>query len=114
MDAAASSDSQARRLPARVQVGELLSSRYDTSAVACDSCSGGGGHKNDLSSEVRPQSWDKRVEGVDTILTLSGEEVRLFSSAMQSPPRAGWVLLITGGSAEAGYTWTLYGIPPQQ
>lgn len=99
----AGSHNEARRLPARVQVAELVSSRY----------SGNDTGKGADRSQQRPPSWDDRREGVDVVRTLSGETVRLYSSAMQSPPQPGWVVLITGGCGETGYTWTLYGIPPQ-
>ena len=61
----------------------------------------------------RPISWDERVEGIDTIRAAGGEVLRLKSSAMQSPPKPGWVLVVTGGCDVEGYTWTLYGITPQ-
>lgn len=93
-----SSHNEVRRLPARIQVAELVSSRYVETAG---------------SLPERPMSWDERKEGTDLIRTTSGETVRLYSSAMQSPPKPGWVVLITGGSGDTGYTWTLYGIPPR-
>jgi hypothetical protein len=97
------SHTEARRVPARFQVCELISSRYGAPV------SGRGFSCN----PQRPLSWDERKEGVDVVRTLSGEEVKLYSSPMQSPPQPGWVVLITGGSGDTGYTWTLYGIPPQ-
>lgn len=76
----------------RLSVSELLCSRY------------AGGE--------RPLSWDDRKEGVDVVRAVTGEEVRLKSTSMQSPPKPGWVILLTGGDDVAGYSWTLYGITP--
>jgi len=56
-------------------------------------------------------SWDERFEGVDTVRASDGSTLRLFSAAMQAPPQTGWVLMLTGGNSEAGYRWTLYGLP---
>lgn len=77
----------------RIQVAELVSSRYGDT------------------TRDRPESWDSRIEGIDTIRSVSGDVVKLKSSAMQSPPKLGWVLYITGGDAASGFTWTLYGMP---
>jgi hypothetical protein len=82
--------------PARVQVLELISSRY-------------GAPDNEMG--VRPADWDNRRDGIDQVKLASGEVISLHSSAMQSPPRPGWVLILTGGGQSEGYTWTLYGIP---
>ena len=79
-------------IPAQIQVKQLLQSRY--------------------SSGEKPLSWDDRVEGHDVVLTEDGKRVRLFSNGGQSPPRSGWCIIVTGGNAEQGYRWTLYGIPP--
>ena len=59
----------------------------------------------------RPLQWDERKEGIDVIRTTSGEELKLLSDGQQSPPEPGWTLMLTGGSAAAGYHWTLYGLP---
>lgn len=93
------------KLPARIQVGELLSSRYGTDP-----------HPSDFLDDglPRPLSWDARVRGVDVIKTVDGATLRLSSSAMQTPPQPGWVLVLTHGSADAGYHWTLYGLPREQ
>jgi len=82
--------------PARVQVLELVSNRYETLPDK---------------SAARPADWDRRLSGIDRVKIASGEVIPLYSSAMQSPPRPGWVLVLTGGSESDGYTWTLYGIP---
>jgi hypothetical protein len=76
----------------RLRVSEMLCSRY------------AGGE--------RPLSWDDRKEGIDVVRAITGEEVRLKSTSMQSPPKPGWVILLTGGNASEGYSWTLYGITP--
>ncbi len=117
MHSDSSSHHEARRLPARVQVSELVSSRYgsswDLGGKGCGSHSSGDLSESRGGATQRPLSWDERREGIDVIRTVSGETVKLYSSAMQSPPQPGWVVLITGGSGETGYTWTLYGIPPR-
>lgn len=82
-------------LPCRVVVSELISGRYQ-------------GMDGSLQ---RPLSWDERQAGVDTILTEDGKKLKLQSTGQQSSPVPGWKLLITGGSADSGYTWTLYGMP---
>ena len=83
-------------LHAKVRVGEVVSSRY--------------GPKN---LGERPLLWDERREGVDVVTIEGGETITLKSSAMQSPPKPGWILVLTGGSHVTGYTWTLYGITPR-
>jgi hypothetical protein len=85
-------------LPRRVTVAELLSSRYDS-------------HINN--TESRPDVWGERVSGVDKIRTEDGHELLLQSDGQQSPPRAGWVILLTSGSDQDGFSWTLYGMPPK-
>jgi hypothetical protein len=81
--------------PARIEVTELLSSRYDNAE----------NHKR-----VRPMEWDERLAGVDVVRVSGGHTVRLKSSAMQSPPKPGWVLMLTDGNESEGYAWTLYGL----
>jgi hypothetical protein len=85
--------------PCRVQVQGVVSSRYD-----------------DVSARKpkRPNSWDERIEGIDVVELVGGGTIRLHSSPMQSPPKAGWILLLSGGNAGQGFTWTLYGIAPHQ
>ena len=78
-------------LPRRVTVSELLSSRYVDG--------------------VRPQSWDERKDGFDSIRTTDGELITLYSSGQQTPPPAGWVLLLREDAVENSFTWTLYGMP---
>jgi hypothetical protein len=84
-----------RMRPARIEVTELLSSRYDTVKDH---------------TAVRPQEWDERVAGLDVVRVSAGHTVRLRSSAMQSPPKPGWVLMLTDGNEADGYAWTLYGL----
>lgn len=88
----------------RVRVERLISSRYSSKAAA-GTCSPG---------VERPDSWDSRVDGTDVVTLDGGETIRLASTPMQSPPKPGWVLMLTGGDAGVGFTWTLYGIPRHQ
>ena len=63
----------------------------------------------------RPLDWEKRRAGEEIIATVSGEEIRLYSSAMQSTPAPGWQVLLTADAADseaAPLRWTLYGIAP--
>ena len=80
-------------IPERVIVSTIQSSRYR--------------------GNIRPQSWDERVEGIDTIVTTDGRTLRLKSDGQQSPPQVGWVILLSAGDDQSGYVWTLYGIPKQ-
>lgn len=77
-------------VPAQVTVQQLVESRYR--------------------SGKRPSSWDGRVAGIDTVKTTEGQLIKLKSDGQQSPPEAGWTLIVTGGDAREGYTWTLYGL----
>jgi len=88
-------------MAAKVCVAEVVSSRYDS----IDSTGRVGG-----SAGERPQSWDQRVAGIDVVRAVGGETIKLHSSAMQSTPKTGWVIVLTGGSEHDGYTWTLYGM----
>jgi hypothetical protein len=82
-------------LPCCVVVSELIAGRY----------------KGMEGSLQRPLSWDERQSGNDIILTEDGMQLKLLSTGQQSSPVPGWKLLITGGSSDSGYTWTLYGMP---
>jgi len=93
------------KLPARIQVQELISSRYG------DAYKAGDGFDDGL---PRPLSWDARIEGVDVVRSVEGATIKLASSAMQTPPQPGWVLVLTDGSSERGFHWTLYGMPRAQ
>lgn len=85
-------------------VAEVVSSRYATvGGTSCGRFGGKAGWK-------RPQSWDARKAGIDVVRSLNGETVKLASSPMQSTPKPGWILVLTGGSEHDGYSWTLYGI----
>ncbi|NDC38492.1 MAG: hypothetical protein EBZ48_10625 [Proteobacteria bacterium] len=80
-------------LPVRLEVEELVQSRYP------------GG--------TRPLSWDDRMEGVDVVRGSDGSLRKLRSDGGQSPPNRGWVIMLTSGDPEHGYSWTLYGLPQQ-
>jgi hypothetical protein len=94
-------------LPRRIQVGAVLSSRYGDARSQAEVRAS----QWFVPELHRPLSWDERRAGVDVICTSSGEELKLVSSGMQSTPKPGWVLLLTSGSAEDGFSWTLYGLP---
>lgn len=79
--------------PCRVQVERLLSSRYSAQPHV-----------------ERPQDWEARRSGLDEVEIVGGATIRLASSPMQSPPKPGWILMITGGDADNGFVWTLYGL----
>lgn len=78
------------KIPARVVVKELVSSRY--------------------ADGKRPENWDMRVEGMDMVRTVEGKLIKLISDGGQMPPQENWEILITRGDAEKGYNWTLYGL----
>jgi hypothetical protein len=78
------------KIPRRITVAGIVSSRYE--------------------NDERPLSWERRVAGVDIVRTASGKTLRLYSEAMQSPPKSGWTLLLTAMHENESYTWTLYGI----
>jgi hypothetical protein len=86
-------------LPKKVVVKTRLTSRYDHFYA-----------EGRLESGGRPMLWENRVEGLDRILTDQGEELVLYSDGQQSPPSAGWVVMLTEKKAD-GYAWTLYGLP---
>lgn len=88
----------------RVHVERVVSSRYNQNATP-----GRGAIEGE-----RPESWDQRVGGTDVVIVDGGETVRLASTPMQSPPKPGWVLMLTGGDPGQGFTWTLYGMPRLQ
>ena len=92
----------ARAIPSRVTVNTVVTSRYNSSSLKSQD--------SEDYSLVRPLSWDERVSGSDTITTDDGETLILLSEGMQSVPQPGWVLLLTGGSPEKGYSWTAYGL----
>lgn len=92
--------------PRRVKISNLISSRYANHPFSNSFVN------TEALYEVptRPFSWDERIPGTDVVQTVDGEEIVLVSDGMQSPPKPGWVLELTGGSKETGFTWTLYGI----
>jgi hypothetical protein len=77
--------------PFRVQVAELISSRY-------------------LDGK-RPLSWDNRCAGIDVVRSTDNKVIKLMSDGGQSPPQPGWIILVRPQDSEP-YAWTLYGIPP--
>ncbi len=79
------------KLPVCIEVESVLSSRYP--------------------GNERPLSWDDRCDGIDTIRTKDQKTLRLLSDGGQSPPRAGWSIVISEGDASKGYKWTLYSMP---
>lgn len=81
------------KLPSRVKVADIVTSRY--------------------ADNVRPADWDARRSGIDLVKTSDNKFVKLLSDGGQSPPQAGWVIMLTGGDYELGYTWTLYGLEQQ-
>ena len=81
------------QIPARVQVKRIVRSRYDNSK--------------------RPASWDDRAAGEDRVEIEGGHSIKLQSDGGQSTPQPGWVILLRGGNAQAGYEWTLYGLSHQ-
>ena len=83
--------SEPGRLPLKVTVSKLVSSRYPNAR--------------------RPVAWDERRAGVDVVETDGCRQVKLLSDGQQSPPREGWVIVLTDGDQTDGYRWTLYGMP---
>ena len=77
------------KFPRKVDVKRLASGRYEDGN--------------------RPPNWDERIAGQDVIETSEGEIVVLKSDGDQTPPRAGWRLMLTSGDVTAGFTWTLSG-----
>jgi hypothetical protein len=78
-------------LPAKVTVTKIVSSRYPNAR--------------------RPESWDERKAGVDVIHAEEAGQLKLQSDGQQSPPREGWVIMLTDGNPSDGFRWTLYGMP---
>jgi hypothetical protein len=80
-------------LPRRVVVSRVLTGRYAPGS--------------------RPVSWDDRKEGVESVLTVDGQTLRLYSNGGQSTPSVNWELLLTNEQADVSgaiFSWTLYGI----
>ena len=89
--------SGAKTLPRRVVVSEVLSGRYAAGS--------------------RPVSWDARREGVESVRTTEGDNIRLFSNGGQSTPNKNWELLLTKENQFAegeAFSWTLYGVSNSQ
>ena len=82
-------------LPKRVVVSRVLSGRYKPGS--------------------RPVSWDKRKDGIESVVTSTGETIRLLSNGGQSTPSENWELFLTDENLDSegtSYSWTLYGIKP--
>ncbi len=78
------------KLPVRIKVQEIVSSRYENGK--------------------RPLNWDLRKSGEDVVKSTDGKTLKLFSEGGQSPPQKDWVILVNKGDSSSGYTWTLYSI----
>lgn len=78
------------KFPHRLEVTELVNSRYTNGS--------------------RPSSWDMRIGGIDLIRASDGNTYKLQSDGGQSPPQKDWVIILSGGDAQQGYHWTLYGL----
>jgi hypothetical protein len=72
-----------------VEIAQIVSSRYR--------------------NNIRPSSWGLRVEGIDVVITTTGETLSLKSNGGQSPPLPGWKILLRSIDNNNAYTWTLYG-----
>ncbi|MCB0310184.1 MAG: hypothetical protein KDD42_03045 [Bdellovibrionales bacterium] len=79
------------KLPRKVQVKDLVTSRYLNGA--------------------RPSNWDERSAGEDIVITTEGETLKLWSDGGQSPPQPGWILMLRDKRADSLFGWTLYGMP---
>ena len=77
-------------LPKSIVVTDLVSSRYPTA--------------------IRPENWDARSAGIDTVIASDGNKYNLLSDGQQSPPQKGWQVILREGDNRAGFRWTLYGL----
>ena len=86
--------SEAKDLPRRVTVKEVISGRYPAGE--------------------RPYSWDQRYAAAETVVTVDDEELVLISNGGQSTPSSGWELLLTEEvmteDGQKGIAWTLFGL----
>ena len=106
------------KLPRKVIVKTVSKSRYD----ACSDASIISVPKVILGE--KPIDWDNRIAGQDSVVvytesdccnTEAGTETILLNSlGDQSTPAPGWVLMLTDGNSETGYSWTLYGFKRQE
>lgn len=78
-------------LPKSILVKEVVTSRYP--------------------SGQRPENWDQRIAGIDTVIASDGNSYNLLSDGQQSPPEQGWQIILRDGDNRSGYHWTLYGLP---
>lgn len=94
------------KLPMKVVVTNVESHRYD----------------NKVAPGTKPSNWDNRVSGEDVVSVSceainpnsaqkenSNMKIKLSSKGDQCIPAPGWSLMLTEGSSENGYEWTLYG-----
>ena len=81
------------KIPSRIKIAQIVTSRY--------------------ADNQRPADWAQRRAGVDVIKTSDNKYIKLMSDGGQSPPQPGWVIMLTGGDFQSGYTWTLYGLEQQ-
>jgi hypothetical protein len=65
------------------------------------------------SGVCRPQNWEQRVSGVETVTTECGKTLRLFCDGQQSTPQPGWVIVVDSKSVreDGSVNWTLFGMP---
>ena len=78
------------KLPKFIVVGKTLTSRY--------------------SDGIRPQTWDKRISGVEEVESVDGDRFVLNSEGGQSTPKPGWKIMLLSEHSEGTYSWTLQGI----
>jgi hypothetical protein len=77
------------KFPHKIDVKNLRSSRYK--------------------DNLRPANWDFRMPGKDVVESNEGEVIILHSDGDQTPPRAGWRIMLTSGDSHEGFHWTLSG-----
>ena len=65
------------------------------------------------SGVYRPQNWDERKSGIETVVTECGKTLRLFCDGQQSTPQPGWVIVVDSKSVrdDGSLNWTLFGMP---
>jgi hypothetical protein len=106
------------KLPRKVIVKAVISSRYGTCSDA------GVVTVPKVPLGEKPLNWDNRISGKDEVVVClestcnncgtNTETITLNSLGDQSTPAPGWVLMLTEGSAETGYSWTRYGFKREQ
>lgn len=83
------------QLPKSLVINQLLSSRYGIGAEG--------------PKVKRPENWDERIAGIDSVLADDGNRYELYSDGQQSPPQKGWKIILRDGDNRQGFRWTLYG-----